>query len=182
MKKTSFAWLALLVISLMAIIYQSTSQSDDLLALNPDQHRSPAAAALFTWNADQVSTINVSQADRKALLLKRSVRQEWTADQKVDADLWKAFDVNVFLGTLSRAKEERQYGKAAEGSKYGFEHPVVISLAGLDASHPVAAISVGDLAPDGLSRYVLVAGKDQIISIPNYHVKELLRLYSSMGS
>jgi len=181
-KKTSLGWLALLVVSLLAIAYQSTDKSHELLATSADQHASHAATNLFVWNADQVSNIRVSHSDRKELLLKRSALQEWTANSKVDAALWKAFDVNVFLGTLSRAKEERQYGVVGDGSQYGFAHPVVVSLTGLDASHAVAEISIGDLAPDGLSRYVVVTGKDQIISIPNYHVKELLRLYSSTGS
>lgn len=182
LKKTSLGWLALLVISAMAIAYQSLDNSNELLAGKADQRAAPVSAALFTWNADQVSNIHINHSEGKALVLKRSVLQEWTADQKVDAGLWKNFDVNVFLGTLSRAKEERQYGKADDASKYGFVHPVVVSLTGIDAGHPVAEISIGDLAPDGLSRYVLVKGKDQIISMPNYHVKELLRLYSSIGS
>lgn len=182
MKKGSVGWLTLLVVSLLAIVYQSADQSHQLQADKAGQHAPQVAASLFVWNADQVSTIRVSRPDSKELILKRAALQEWAANKKVDAALWKAFDVNVFLGTLSRAKEERQYGAVGDGSQYGFHHPVVVSLTGLDASHPVAEISIGDLAPDGLSRYVLLAGKDQIISIPNYHVKELLRLYSSIGS
>lgn len=181
MKKISLGWLALLVMSILAIVYQSSDQSYALLADKAELHAVPAAT-LFSWNADQVSSIRVSQADSKELILNRAALQEWSANQKVNAAVWKSFDVNVFLGTLSRAKEERQYGKLKDVGQYGFVHPVVVSLSGLDAAHPVAEISIGDLAPDGLSRYVLVAGKEQIISIPNYHVKELLRLYSSMGS
>lgn len=181
-KKTSLGWLALLVISLVAIVYQSTDNSDELLAGKSEHPAKPVTAALFAWSADQVSTIHVSHAEGKVLVLKRSALQEWTADQKVDAGLWKNFDVNVFLGTLSRAKEERQYGKPEDGSKYGFVNSVVVRLSGIDDSHPVAEISIGDLAPDGLSRYVFVKGKEQIVSIPNYHVKEMLRLYSSIAS
>ena len=182
MKKISVGWLTLLVVSLLAIVYQSSDQSHQLLAVKAGQPAPQVAASLFVWNADQVSSIHVSQPDGKQLVLKRSDLQEWSADQKVNPALWKNFDVNVFLGTLSRAKEERQYGAAGELSQYGFVKPVVVSLSGLDASHPVAEISIGDLAPDGLSRYVQIAGKEKIISIPNYHVKELLRLYSSLGS
>lgn len=180
MKKTSLGWLALLVISLVAIVIQSKDSSQQLNAVSTDQPAKPASTALFEWNAAQVSTIHVRHAEAKAMTLKRSALQDWTADQKVDPGLWKNFDANVFLGTLSRAKEERRYGSAEEGARYGFVQPVVVRLTGLDESQLVAEISIGDLAPDGLSRYVLVKGKEQIMSIPNYHVKEMLRLYSSI--
>ncbi len=182
MNKSSSGWLALLFVSVIAIIYQSTVKTGDILAEKNDPKPAQHADNLFTWTADQISVIQVSLPGSKDLILKRTDRQEWSANRKVDAGLWKSFDVNVFLGTISRAKEERQYGKASEGNRYGFDHPVILRLEAMDAKQATAEIKIGDLAPDGLSRYVLIAGKDQIISIPNYHVKDLLRLYSSAGS
>ncbi len=182
MNKSSSGWLALLFVSVIAIMYQSADRSTDLLAEKNDQKSIAHAENLFSWTADQVTLIHVSLAGSKSLVLNRTEKQEWSASKKLDAALWKNFDVNVFLGTLSRAKEERQYGKEADGAKYGFAQPVVLRLEGMDAAHAIAEIKIGDLAPDGLSRYVLISGKDTIISIPNYHVKDLLRLYSSLGA
>jgi hypothetical protein len=179
---SSSKWLVLLIASILAIAYQSKDSTDNLPQSEQDSPQAHKSANVFDWTADQIHVIHVSLTGSRALMIKRTERQEWSADIKVDAGLWKNFDVNVFLGTLSRAREERQYGPATEGGKYGFDHAVVLRLETQNAKQAAAEIKIGDLAPDGLSRYVLITGKDAIISIPNYHVKELLRLYSSAGS
>lgn len=182
MNKSSSGWLALLCVSVVAVIYQSTVKPSDHLLENNHQHSTQHTENLFTWTADQISAIHVSAAGSNDLILSRTDRQEWSPSRKLDGALWKNFDANVFLGTISRAKEERQYGAATEGSKYGFDRPVIVRLDFIDTKQAAAEIKIGDLAPDGLSRYVLISGEDRIISIPNYHVKDLLRLYSSTGS
>ena len=51
----------------------------------------------------------------------------------------------------------------------------------LHVSQPALSLEIGDLAPDGLSRYVLVAGQGMVVTIPNYHVANLTALLAGKG-
>ena len=50
-----------------------------------------------------------------------------------------------------------------------------------DDLQPLAQYAVGDLAPDTLSRYVLVVGSAVVATIPNYQIDHLLGLIEAVA-
>ena len=46
---------------------------------------------------------------------------------------------------------------------------------------PLAQYAVGDIAPDTLSRYVLVVGSSTVVTIPNYQIDNMLALIDTVA-
>lgn len=84
---------------------------------------------------------------------------------------------------FSRARVERRIGPAGEERKrFGLLFPdLVVAVYVAGKAQPAFGLEVGDLAPDGLSRYVLVAGSGVVVTIPNYHVTNLTALLTEKG-
>ena len=65
---------------------------------------------------------------------------------------------------------------------YGVTSPqMVILVYGKGNSQPLAQFAVGDIAPDGLSRYVLRVGSASVVTIPDYQITNLLDLIQAVG-
>lgn len=100
---------------------------------------------------------------------------EHTVDQAVSERISKA------LSGTARAKLEREMPlEGGRGEQYGVATPKTIVLFyRKDQPQPVAQYAVGDLAPDGHSRYVLMVGAKSAYTLPDYHVTNLLQLVES---
>ena len=84
---------------------------------------------------------------------------------------------------FSRMRIERTIGMAEAGSgRYGVALPTVIVLVYGAPSAPVVRLQIGDATPDGHSRYVLVPERGTIVTIPDYHVQNLLVLFDEVGN
>jgi len=84
---------------------------------------------------------------------------------------------------FSRARVERRIGPAGEERRrFGLLFPdLVVAVYEVGRVQPALSLEIGDLAPDGLSRYVLVAGSGVVVTIPNYHVANLTALLAGKG-
>src|SRR2546430_17394042 len=47
---------------------------------------------------------------------------------------------------------------------------------------PLAQYAVGDIAPDTVSRYVLIVGRSVVTTIPNYQIANVLALVAAVAS
>src|SRR5690606_30252715 len=83
------------------------------------------------------------------------------------------FDAAAFVKLFSQLRSERQL-TPVEGQSYGLAPPH-LRIALRDAQgNALALMDVGDLAPDGFSRYVQVPGEPSLRMVPDYHVREPL--------
>ena len=81
-----------------------------------------------------------------------------------------------FLVGLNNARIER-FLETDEKSAYGVINPSLILLAYKDPEGPpIAQYAFGDQAPDGLSRYVLIMGRDDLVLIADYQHRNLIDL------
>jgi hypothetical protein len=81
---------------------------------------------------------------------------------------------------LGRARIERRLPYERESRQYGIAAPqVVLILYGRGAAQPIAQYAIGDVAPDTFSRYVHRLGSAEVVTIPNYHVANLLSVLSA---
>ncbi len=87
----------------------------------------------------------------------------------------------AFAG-LGRARMERQFKLDVQSGNYGLTSPQMIILVyGKGHSQPLAQYAVGDVAPDGLSRYVLPVGSSYVVTIANYQIDNLLNLTQAVA-
>lgn len=84
--------------------------------------------------------------------------------------------IAVSLMGLENARVERRL-KTKEKDEYGVTRPSLISLLyGWDKSRPISQFAFGDLATDGLSRYIHLVGSDQVAMIADYQYANLIEL------
>jgi hypothetical protein len=81
------------------------------------------------------------------------------------------------FAAFGRARAERQFSLHGDGAPYGVATPeVVILVYRPNESQPLAQYGVGSLAPDTLSRYVVVVGSRSVVTVPSYQIDNLLGL------
>jgi hypothetical protein len=96
-------------------------------------------------------------------------------------DPQQAERIEKAFAALGRTRMERFF-KLDILNAYGVTSPkMVILVYGKGNSQPLAQYAVGDLAPDGLSRYVLRVGSASVVTIANYQITNLLDLIQAVG-
>jgi hypothetical protein len=96
-------------------------------------------------------------------------------------DLKLAQTIATSIEGLGRARREREFDKANEGD-YGINQPeMFVLLYAKDTAQLLEKVTVGSMAPDGLSRYVSTNNYPKIISIANYQIENLQNLLKSVG-
>ncbi|MCC7546236.1 MAG: DUF4340 domain-containing protein [Burkholderiales bacterium] len=87
--------------------------------------------------------------------------------------------IDTTLVGFGRSRKERRIPVSEGPAKFGVATPQMIVLVyarSAPQAQPLAQYAIGDLAPDGVSRYVLRVGDKEIVTIPNYQIDNLLGL------
>jgi hypothetical protein len=99
------------------------------------------------------------------------------ADPAVAERIAKAF------GGLARAKFERDFPFDPKSQDYGVLNPATLVLLYRKGElQPLVQYAIGDMAPDGVSRYVLKIGAAQVDTLPEYHVQNLVGLVQAVST
>lgn len=90
--------------------------------------------------------------------------------------------IGSVLAVLGRARIERSLpADPARLAGWGLANPALIVLIHSQDGRVLITLELGDVAPDGLSRYVQVPQTRQVLTIPNYHATGLLTLLAAPG-
>ena len=96
------------------------------------------------------------------------------------ADTAQAETIGTKLGGLGRAHKERKVDSNLK-ERYGVTQPQMLILVYVaDSTKPLAQYAVGDVAPDKLSRYVLLVDTGEVVTIANYQIQNLLDLIEAV--
>jgi len=96
------------------------------------------------------------------------------------ADPAMAQRIETALQGFGRTRMERDLPAGLALQQYGLANPqMVILVYGPKELQPVLQVAVGDLAPDKLSRYVMVVGRPSAVTIANYQIDNLLALINA---
>lgn len=94
----------------------------------------------------------------------------------------RARKIDVALTGFGRTRTERRLPLDKGAEEYGLATPQMVILAYRPQElQPLAQFAVGDIAPDTVSRYVMVVGGTAVVTIPNYQIENLLSLIKAMG-
>ena len=87
------------------------------------------------------------------------------------------------LAAFGRTRTERQFDLEGDGAVYGLTAPeIVVLVYRSNQSPPLAQFTVGNIAPDTLSRYVSLVGSRRVTTIPNYQIDNLLGLVQAAAA
>ena len=89
--------------------------------------------------------------------------------------------IDLALAAFGRTRIERDFVLGRDAEAYGIASPDMIVLVyGSESAQPLAQYTIGDVAPDTFSRYVRAAGHDEVVTIPNYQITNLLDLIAAV--
>jgi len=82
---------------------------------------------------------------------------------------------------FGRVQREQKIALKAGEDEYGVTRPEIFILVYLPkADEPLARFAVGTIATDRVSRYILPVGAAEIVTIPDFHIKNLLALIDAV--
>jgi hypothetical protein len=102
-------------------------------------------------------------------------------DHSHDTDRSLAERIEYTFAAFGRTRIERRFIPETQAQDYGVTSPKMLILVYRPyAMQPLAQYAVGDIAPDTLSRYVLVVDSAAVVIIPNYQIDNLLALIKAV--
>ena len=179
---STWAWLSVLVLAGTAIVWQAVRPAAPAAH---DEEDTPAARLLAapeaSWSAvELLGGTGVQRFERDAAggwLLHADAAGE-AADHLHRSEPASAERIAAAFGTFSRTGVERRLAvpDPAQLAAYGLDRPpLIVVIRGTDG-RPVLTLEVGQLAPDGLSRYVRLPRDGSVMTIANFQIDGLLAL------
>ena len=96
------------------------------------------------------------------------------------ANAAQAEKIDTRLAGLGRARMERKLDPDNK-EEYGVTRPQMLILVYVkESTEPLAQYAVGDLAPDKLSRYVMLVDTGDVVTIANYQIQNLIDLINEV--
>lgn len=85
------------------------------------------------------------------------------------------------LTGFGRMQREQQIPLKGGDDEYGITRPTMFIIVYRTSTEaPLARYAAGNVAPDGVSRYLLPVGSNEIVTVPEFHMKNLLGLIDAM--
>jgi hypothetical protein len=105
-----------------------------------------------------------------------------SADHRHEADPAIASRLEEAFAAFGRTRLERQFALKTDARDYGVTRPEMFIMVYRPGDlQPLAQYAIGDLAPDMLSRYVLIVGSAAVATIPNYQIDNLLAVIEAVA-
>ena len=145
---------------------------------------------LLPVSVDQVGAIEVADAgrlhrferDASGVWFYHGVHTGAESSHTHTADPALAERIERTMAAFGRTRVEREFPIGRAGADYGVATPdVVVLVYRPSQSQPLVQYAIGHVAPDTVSRYVLVVGRPVVATIPGYQVDNLLALVRSVG-
>lgn len=147
------------------------------------------ARSLLPLPIEQVNAIEIAHAGLLHLF-ERDIAGDWfyhgvhaetEEEHEHITDLEAAERIAYSFAGLDRALIERRLAMNPEDDVYGISRPEMVMMIYMPARQdPIAQYTVGDIAPDALSRYVLISGQSEVITVPEYQIENLVGLIKEM--
>lgn len=189
-RRVLVVWLVLaaLIAGIAVIEYRSRSRIPEQAAEHiPGAEGSrmlmPAPIAdLGTIEVGHAGTLHRFERDASGAWFYHGIHASAQAAHAHQTDPVQAKTIEKAFAALGRTRMERQLKLDVQANAYGLNSPqLIIIVYGKDNPLPMAQFAVGDVAPDGLSRYVLQVGSASVVTIANYQITNLLDLIQAVG-
>lgn len=103
------------------------------------------------------------------------------AEHGHNTDPQMAAVIDKAMVVFGRVQREQKIALKAGEDEYGVTRPDVFILVYLPkADSPLASYAVGTIATDRVSRYILPVGAADVVTVPDFHIKNLLALIDAV--
>jgi hypothetical protein len=180
-------WLLLAALVGAIVVIEHT----DLVAPRWGRSSDADARMLLPVPVDQLGAIEVVKAGRLHRF-ERDPAGAWfyhgvhtgaEGAHRHDVDPGLAERIERALAAFGRTRIERQFALDRPGADYGLTTPEMLVLVYRPhQSQPLVQYAVGHLAPDTVSRYVMVVGSPVVVTIANYQIDNLRALLQAVGA
>ena len=121
------------------------------------------------------------ERDAKGRWFYHGVHDASKAEHGHNTDPQMAALIDKAMIAFGRVQREQKIALKAGEDEYGVTRPDVFILVYLPKTdEPLARYAVGTIAIDSVSRYVLPVGAAEIVTIPDFHIKNLLTLIDAV--
>jgi len=179
-RRATLGWLALLLAALALITWQLRHPATPTVDEDDKPGEPLVSAAYADWAAvEYLHRGNRVRFERDAagLWFRHDAVAGEAADHAHHSDPAAAERIGTVLAVFSRARVERSLpSDPARLAGFGLVNPALIVLVHGRDGRVLQTLELGDVAPDGLSRYVQVPQTRQVHTIPDYHATALLSL------
>lgn len=178
------AWGLLLGLVALIVILNWTEPGNEDTATQPGRMLLPVPMSqVHAIEIGHAGTMHRFERDASGAWFYHGVHTGREQGHSHETDPQAAARIGQALSGFGRAQRERELPAGAQGNPYGVVTPQTLVLVYRAANAPpLVQYAVGDLAPDGVSRYVLPLGSPTVLTIPEYHLQNLLLLVQSFGS
>ena len=175
-------WLLLAVLVGLIVFIQFREDEGDV---GDDGHGHAAAESkmLLSLPVNELGAIEIA-TDGSLHRFERDATGNWfyhgahaaaVADHGHEMNLALSERINKVFAGLDNAKRERDAPYDKDKDVFGVVVPKIILIVYRPKeSQPLSQIAVGDIAADGLSRYVHQIGSDKVYTLPEYHIQNLI--------
>lgn len=189
-RRVLIVWLVLaaLIIGIAAMEFRNRSRLPESVAEHvPGAEGSrvliPAPIAdLGAIEIGHAGTLHRFERDAGGAWFYHGVHANAQAAHAHQTDPAQAQTIDKAFAALGRTRMERQLKLDVQLGAYGLTSPQMIIIVYAKGNPlPMTQFAVGDVAPDGLSRYVLPVGGNYVVTIANFQIDNLLNLIQAVG-
>ena len=185
-KRLLFVWLVLLglIAAVVMINYERDKPSKDLPGTVIADER-----ALLPEPISRLGVIEIARAggvhrferDSAGAWFYHDAHSNAAQEHGHVADPEQAERISKAFEGFERTRMERRFELDTQNDEYGVVSPqMFIMVYRPDELQPRARFAVGNVAPDRVSRYVLVVGTPLIVTIAEYQIQNLLDLIATV--
>ena len=125
-------------------------------------------------------TLHRFERDATGAWFYHGIHAEAQAQHEHTVDPVAAQRIDKALLGFGRTRMEREYPLDVKADEFGVTRPDIFIMVYMPRSpQPLVRYAVGIVAPDKVSRYVLPVGQAHVVTIPDFHIDNLLGLIAS---
>ena len=127
-------------------------------------------------------TMHRFERDKAGVWFYHGIHDASKGEHGHQADAKAADLIDKTLTAFGRARRERSLPLNAEADDFGVTRPDLFIMAYQTGSvEPLARFAVGNVTVDNFSRYVLPVGSAEVVTIADFHIKNLLDLINVLN-
>ena len=189
-KKVWAVWLVLAALIVVIFVVESRRKNEIPREIAESVHGIAGSRMLLPVPAPALVAVELGyrgvmhrfDRDAAGAWLYHGVHQGPQSEHAHQSDPAKAEMIDKAFAALARTRMEREFDLDLKAQSYGLTAPqMVILVYGKDNPLPLGQYAVGDVAPDGFSRYILKVGGAKVITIANFQIENLIGLLDRLG-
>ena len=176
-RRSLIIWGVLVLLVVIAVVLDSNNRSRRAVPDDGHGHSTSGPSMLMPAPMERIDAIEIAVAgnlhrfsrDENKAWFYHGVHAGPEEEHEHIPDPVMSEKIAKFLAGLGRARIERRF-ELTDDDRFGVTRPeMIIMVYVVDLVKPRVQYSVGDMAPDELSRYIHIVASSGVVSIPGYN-------------